>query len=140
MKKIKKFVAGISLALAGSVLIGCKPGGNPPEAPLVFQKLDIEKESVNLSLGEEKALSVEVKANKETFEEKVQWTSSNEAVVTVDENGKLVAVGPGTAVITAKIGDLTDTCSVVVSDKEPTYMFVGLSKKMSFVTSCSYMV
>ena len=135
MKKIKKFVTGISLALAGSVLIGCKAGGNPPEAPLVFQKLDIEKESVNLSLGEEKTLSVEVKANKETFEEKVQWTSSNEAVVTVDENGKLVAVGPGTAVITAKIGDLTDTCSVVVSDKEPTYMFVGLSKKMSFVTS-----
>ena len=135
MKKIKTFIAGISLTLAGSLLLGCEPGGNPPEAPLVFEKLDIEKESLNLDIGEEKTLSVEVKANKDTFEDKVQWTSSDETVATVDADGKVVAVGPGTAVITARIGELTDTCSVVVSEKEPTYMFVGLAKKQSFVTS-----
>ena len=135
MKKIKRFVKGISLALAAGVIIGCQPAGNPPEAPLVFDKLNIEKESISLGIGEEKTLNVEVKANKDTYDEKIAWTSSDETVVTVSANGVVKGIGPGSAVVTAKIGELTDTIAVTVNDNEPTYTFLGLTKKKSFVTS-----
>ena len=134
MKKRKSIITGISLMLASSVLIGCGET-NTPEAPLAFEKLDIQKDKLTLKTGDEQDLKFVVKANKEEFEEKVQWTSSDTSVATVDENGRVKAIGPGTAIITAKIGDLTDTCTIKVSDNEPIYMFVGLSKKKSFVTA-----
>ena len=134
MKKRKSIITGVSLLLASSVLIGCS-NNNPPEAPLVFEKLDIQKDKVTLTTGDEQDLSLIVKANKEEYDEKVVWTSSDPSVATVDEHGHIVAIKVGTTTITAKIGDLVDTCLVTVSDNEPTYMFVGLSKKKSFVTS-----
>ncbi len=42
----------------------------------------------------------------------ILWTSSNEAAATVDQNGKITAVGNGTAIITAAIGDVTVSCTV----------------------------
>ncbi|HCA54392.1 MAG TPA: hypothetical protein DEO95_02745, partial [Ruminococcaceae bacterium] len=44
----------------------------------------------------------------------VTWTSSNENVATVDENGQVTAVGPGTATITVTTADggYTATCEV----------------------------
>ncbi len=49
---------------------------------------------------------------------KLEWTSSNEAVATISETGKLTAVGEGTAIITCKTTDgteLSDSCKVNVS-------------------------
>lgn len=45
----------------------------------------------------------------------ITWTSSDEAVATV-ENGRVVAVGNGTATITAAYMDQTVTCTVVCKD------------------------
>ena len=45
----------------------------------------------------------------------VTWTSSNPAVATVDETGKVHAVAAGTATITAQAGDKTATCKVTVT-------------------------
>ncbi len=45
----------------------------------------------------------------------VQFTSSNENVVTVDQNGMVTAVGGGEAIITVKCGDVEATCTVVCS-------------------------
>ena len=47
----------------------------------------------------------------------VTWTSNNAAVATVNSDGKVTAVRPGTATITVKTrdGGKTATCSVVVS-------------------------
>ena len=45
----------------------------------------------------------------------VTWSSSNDRVATVDANGKVKAVGNGEATITAKAGDKTATCKVLVS-------------------------
>lgn len=42
------------------------------------------------------------------------WTTSNEYVVSVNENGTLTAKGEGTAVITVKVGKFTATCDVTV--------------------------
>jgi len=47
----------------------------------------------------------------------VEWTSSNESVATVDENGVVTAVAVGTATITVKTKDsgLTASCTVTVT-------------------------
>lgn len=45
----------------------------------------------------------------------VTWQSSNTAVATVDQNGLVKAVGPGTAIITATAGGKTATCVVTVT-------------------------
>lgn len=42
------------------------------------------------------------------------YSSSDETVVTVDDQGNLVAVGEGTAVITVRLGKKTATCTVTV--------------------------
>ena len=46
--------------------------------------------------------------------EAVIWTSDDESVATVDENGKLTAICPGTATITATIGTASDAFEVEV--------------------------
>lgn len=49
---------------------------------------------------------------------KVTFKSGNPAVATVDENGKVVAVKPGTAKITVTAGDQTATCVVACKWEE----------------------
>ncbi len=44
----------------------------------------------------------------------VQWTSGNDDIATVDENGLVTAVAPGTVIITATLDGKTDTCSIIV--------------------------
>ncbi len=50
----------------------------------------------------------------------VSFSSSNEAVATVSADGTVKAVGEGSAVVTAKAGDLTASCSVAVKGTEQT--------------------
>ena len=44
------------------------------------------------------------------------WSSSNENVAKVDNNGNVTGVNVGTAVITAKVGNKIDTCLVTVKE------------------------
>ena len=48
-----------------------------------------------------------------TGAENIEWTSSDEAVATVDANGKVTAVGAGSATITAASKDATSAACVV---------------------------
>jgi len=51
----------------------------------------------------------------------LEFTSSNEAVATVDKNGKITAVGPGNCTITVSVikrWDVTDTIEIVVNIPE----------------------
>ena len=50
----------------------------------------------------------------------VVWTSSNDTVATVSDNGLVTAVSYGTAIITARAGDVSAQCNVVVSADELT--------------------
>ena len=47
----------------------------------------------------------------------VQWSSSDASVISVD-NGKLTALKPGIAIITARVGDKEVTCEILVKDTE----------------------
>lgn len=61
------------------------------------------------------------------------WTSSDETVATVDENGKVYGKSVGTAVITATVGDKSDTCLVTVELSKLVYEDTEYSFLQTFV-------
>lgn len=135
MKKMKILTTSISILLGTGVLTGCCDA-TVPEAPLAFESITLGKDKMTLSIDESADLTAIVKANKDTYEDKVQWSSSNETIATV-KDGKVTAKAVGTAVITAKIGDVSTICTITVTEDLPIYSFVGLTKKKSYVTSIS---
>ena len=78
--------------------------------------MDMSKGSMSMKPGATNALSVTVSPENADISG-MAWTSSDEAVATVDQNGNVTAVADGTATITAAIGETTATCDVTVSSK-----------------------
>jgi len=80
--------------------------------PITDVSLDIEEQ--DLDVGEELTLTLTIEPANATFDE-VKWTTSDEAVATVDQNGKVTATGLGEATITVTVDDeFTATCKISV--------------------------
>ena len=75
--------------------------------------ISLDRTSVSMEPGETQSLTVNYEPADTTDAKEVEWSSSNESVVTV-KDGKLTGIKEGTAKITAKVGDKTATCSVEV--------------------------
>ena len=89
---------------------------NEPEVVDVTA-ISLDKSEVTLVEGEEVTLEATVTPANAT-NSTVTWTTSKEAVATVD-NGLVKAVAAGEAVITAEAGGKTATCVVTVEAEEP---------------------
>ena len=79
-----------------------------------------------LTVGEKQTLTATVEpagADDST----VVWTSGDAKVATVDQNGKVTAVGAGTTTITATAGGKSATCDVTVSTKPVPIKGIALS-------------
>ena len=77
--------------------------------------VSLDKTALTMKVGEEKALTATVLP--ENAEDKsVSWSSSAPDVASVDQNGKVTAIKPGTANITVKTADggKTAVCAVTV--------------------------
>ena len=81
--------------------------------PVPAESVTLSKTSVTLKVGESEILVATV-LPENTTDKTVTWTSSDISVVTVDENGKLTAVGGGNATVTATCGSVSATCKVTV--------------------------
>jgi len=67
--------------------------------------ISLDKKELNLTeYGQTDKLTVTIPFNL-TLNTKVVWTSSNEQAVTVDQNGKVTAVGTGRAIVVAALSD-----------------------------------
>ncbi len=86
-----------------------------PITAIPVSSISLNMTELFLTEGETESLIVTVKPDNAT-DKTVTWTSSKESVATVDQNGKVEAVGVGIATITAKAGELTANCDVKVSD------------------------
>ena len=73
----------------------------------------LDKTSAELQVGKTLTLTATVTPDNAT-DKAVAWTSSNDAVATVDANGIVTAKAEGTATITATAGGKTVTCTVTV--------------------------
>ena len=71
-------------------------------------------EYVELTEGDSKALMVRIQPSDAT-DKTVVWSSDAPEIVEVSDGGRITAISEGTAVITATSGDVSGTCTVVVS-------------------------
>lgn len=117
----------------GSAIITAKAGDKTATCTVTVAKkvipvssVTLDKTSLELVEGDQATLSATVKPDDAT-DKTVTWSSSNAAIATV-ENGKVVAVKEGTAVITAKAGDKTATCTVAVAKKVIPVSSITLNK------------
>lgn len=88
--------------------------GGKTDTPV--RALTLSQRNADLTVGST------VKLTASGGESLVSFSSSNEAVATVSDDGTVKAVGEGSAVVTAKAGDLTASCSVAVKGTEQTDM------------------
>lgn len=84
----------------------------------VVTGVTVEPSTVEISVGETAELKAVV-SPETALNKNVTWTSSDDTVAAVDENGKVTGVKEGTAVITATTedGGKTATCDVTVKAK-----------------------
>ena len=104
------------MVMASSAFSACKPSGgaeNSSDSSVEIidnRTISINKTELTLTRGETETLTAQLSVGKGTF----TWTSSNEAVATVSQDGEVCAVEVGTATITVSYEDVTATCTVTV--------------------------
>lgn len=81
-------------------------------APKPATGITLNKSELTLTAGDSDTLTATVTPEGST--DTVVWSSSKTDVATVDATGKVTAVAPGEAIITAKAGEKTATCTVKV--------------------------
>ena len=87
--------------------------------PVEIQKLTIEAEKETLTkIGESTELKVKIEPENADLQ-KLIWKSHNEKIAIVNENGKVTAVGNGTAEITVTTKDGKITASIMITVKVP---------------------
>ncbi|MBQ6392387.1 MAG: Ig-like domain-containing protein, partial [Eubacterium sp.] len=88
------------------------------EEEINVHTVSISKSSLTLSVGESEKLTSEV-LPENAKERGVIWDSSADDIASVDQQGKITAISPGTAKIsvTTKDGGLSAVCTVQVKEK-----------------------
>ena len=75
--------------------------------------VEINKDYAACVVNGQTQLRAEVKPS--GVDQTVAWSTSDDQIATVDENGMVTGVAPGVVTITATQGDLSDTCQVTVA-------------------------
>jgi len=78
----------------------------------VAKSVKLSKKSFTLSVGETETLTASLSPSNAS-NKKVQWSSSDKKIATVTSKGKVRAIGPGDATITAKTSNGKKTTCVV---------------------------
>lgn len=104
----------------GTATVTAKAGEKTATCVIVVAKkvipvesIELNKTTLTLIKGTTESLVATVKPDNATYE--VTWSSSNEAVAAVDQDGKVTAVGGGEVAVTAQAGEKKATCSVMVT-------------------------
>lgn len=91
------------------------------------ESIIIQADSTELVLGETAKLTVEITPTDATVGV-IQWSSSDENIVIINEEGEAIAVGGGTATITAAVSDSIQTTYDLSVDGTRRIMHVKVSK------------
>ena len=118
---------GVVSAIAEGVAIITAQVGNQsasctvtvPHVNIPVESISLDKPAISIPEGGSEVLIATVLPENADIKT-VNWSSSNESVATVTQNGKVVAIAEGTAIITAKSGDYTAECTVTVTPVDKT--------------------
>lgn len=109
----------VVLAALAMVFAGCKHEDSE------YTSIFFKEKSLELAIGETQKLSVRWEPTSITTAPKCEWASSDEAIVSVDQNGNIQALAVGEANITAKSGELTAVCQVTVKTIQDALQWAG---------------
>ena len=127
----------------GSATITAEAGGKSDSCLVTvtvpLEEISIGVGEITLTVGDEMSLKAKVTPEDATCEP-AQWSSSAPEVATVD-NGLVIAVNEGTAIITAAVGDKSATCTVnvirqiihvtsIILDRETLSLKLGTSETL----------
>ena len=76
--------------------------------------VSLDKASLTLDKGQSEVLTATVNPSNAT-DKTVSWSSSDETIASVDQNGQVTALAGGSATITAKAGEMSATCTVTIT-------------------------
>ena len=95
---------------------------NPSETQVDIADITISGDK-EINVGSKIKLNVNVSPDNAT-DKTVIWSSSNEAVATVDQDGNVLGIAPGTVKITAssKDGKVNASHEIIVKEDEPIYI------------------
>lgn len=116
------------LVLAGAALTSCE---TPEESgDISVERVSVAPSVVNLLVGESEKIAVTVEPFNAT-DRSVTFSSGDETIATVDNEGTITAVAAGETVITVTTtdGGLTAECSVTVSNNTKPIIGIDLSPK-----------
>ena len=123
VKTIKEGAVTITATASGISAI-CEITIN--RVPILVSSITLDKTETTIEIGDTETLVATVNPA-DADDPTVTWTSSNWAVASVSE-GVVTAIGEGTAIITAKAGDKTATCTVTVPHKYIPLENLGMNK------------
>ena len=111
--------SGLVKALAvGEAIITAEAGGFSADCRVrVASRMEavvLEPHGLTMNVGETRQLEHAFLPEDTTDSREVSWTSSDPETVSVNENGLLTALLPGTARISLRCGDFSDVCDVEV--------------------------
>lgn len=122
-----KVLKVLMVAMVGLATLGCGSSKNEFTIPdtLTILGIDVQPASASVTIGETRQFSVEITlsdgstVNLNEFNGNISWSSSSDAIASVDANGLARGVAAGTATITATVTapgqTFTDTGSLTVS-------------------------
>ena len=82
------------------------------EIPL--NTITIDKKDFELNVSESEKLNVIFEPENTTDDKTIEWSSSDESIVSVDSEGVVTAKAEGTAIITAKVGEKETQVTITV--------------------------
>lgn len=110
---MKKHIAAALLLLA--LAVSCNRNEVREDEEPVVESISVVPSSIELAVGGEYVLTVEY-FPEDAINKSVVWSCSAPEVAEVDQDGRVVAIAPGEAVITAACDGIEATCSAVVKE------------------------
>lgn len=84
-----------------------------------IENIELDKNQIELKKGEASIITATITPEDTSDSKEIVWTSSNQEVATVDENGKVTAQKNGTTTITAEtVNGKKATCFVIVKNMQ----------------------
>lgn len=99
-------------------------------APILVESIELDKTSTTLYKGETETISVKAVTPEDATDKTITWSSSDESVAVVDQNGKITAVGEGRASVTAASNDGNASAACEVKVEIPVVGDEGVDTKL----------
>ena len=134
-KQLLHFISVAFILITATIVVSCE--NELSKKPVLVTDVKLDKSEITLVLINDTQQLTATVVPENATNQKVAWTSNNEAVATVDSSGVVTAKGEGQCTITVTTDDFgyTATCEITVLEQPPVVIDVtGVSLDESEVT------